>query len=283
VGKGNRDELVALSALAVRAAVAGGQVILDGLTRPMALGWKSSTVDPVTDVDRKGEAQIMRLLNAERPDDGILAEESPERPSASGLRWVVDALDGSVNHLYRIPHCAVSIAVEEHRDHEWTAIVGVVHDPIRAETFSAVRGGGALLGTTALRINEPVPLSQALVATEFSYTVESRRRQVEYVRRVLSAARDIRCTGSSALDLCWTAAGPIRRVLRGRTATVGLVGRKTGRAGGRRGHRGHGLWRPGAGPTLHRELTALLEQVHASPATHEVSHGILRRSATEAG
>ncbi|MFE3455320.1 inositol monophosphatase family protein [Nonomuraea sp. NPDC059194] len=137
----------------------------------------------------------------------MLAEESPERRSASGLRWVVDALDGSVNHLYGIPLCAVSIAVEEHRGHEWTAIVGVVHDPIRSETFSAARVGGAALGGTPLRVNEPVPLSRALIATEFAYTAESRRRQAEAVSRVLAEARDIRCAGSSALDVCWTAAG----------------------------------------------------------------------------
>ena len=247
-----------LLALALGAAEVGGQVIVGHLNRAKTLGWKSSASDPVTDVDRRSEAQILSLLNAERPDDGILSEESSEQPSASGLRWVVDALDGSVNHIYGIPQCAVSIAVEERRGHEWTAIVGVVHDPIRSETFSAIRGGGAVLGDSPLRVNEPISLSQALIATEFGYTVESRRRQAEAVTRVLSAARDIRCTGSSALDLCWTAAGRFDafyedELERWDWAAGQLIVQE---AGGVTLPIGSGIL--GAGPALYRELTALL-------------------------
>lgn len=244
--------------LAVRAAEAGGQIIFSHLDRAKTLGWKSSASDPVTDVDRHSEARITSLLKAERSADGILSEESPEHPSTNGLRWVVDALDGSVNHLYGIPQCAVSVAVEEHRDDEWTAVVGVVHDPIRSETFSAVRGGGATLGDTPLRVNEPIPVSQALIATEFSYLANSRRRQAMSVSRVLPRARDIRCTGSSALDLCWTAAGRFDafyedELERWDWAAGRLIVQE---AGGVTTRMGSGVL--SAGPTLYHELTALL-------------------------
>lgn len=199
----------------------------------------------------------MSLLAAERSADGILSEESPEKPATSGLRWVIDALDGTVNHLYGIPQCAVSIAVEEHRDHEWTAVVGVVHDPIRSETFSAVRDGGAALNGTPVRVNEPIPLSQALIATEFAYTADSRRRQATTVSRVLPEARDVRCTGSSALDLCWTATGRFdafyeNELERWDWAAGRLIVEE---AGGVTTPIGSGVL--AAGPTLHHELTAL--------------------------
>jgi myo-inositol-1(or 4)-monophosphatase len=247
----------ALLALAVRAAEAGGQIITGHLGRAEALAWKSSGSDPVTDVDRRGEARIMSLLTAERSADGILSEESPELPGESGLRWVVDALDGSVNHLYGIPQCAVSIAVEEHRDDGWAALAGVVHDPIRSETFSAVRDGGAALNGVPVRVNDPVPLSQALVATEFAYTADSRRRQATAVSRVLPRARDIRSTGSSALDLCWTATGRFDafyedELERWDWAAGRLIVEE---AGGVATPIGRGVL--AAGPALHRELAAL--------------------------
>lgn len=247
-----------LLAIAEAAAVSAGRVILDHLDDRRTLHTKSSPSDPVTELDKRSEAQILKLLARGRPDDGILSEESAEKSSASGIRWVVDALDGTVNHLYGIPHCAVSIAAEVQDGHDWTAVAGVVHDPIRAETFAAARGAGAALDGRPLRVNDPASLAQALVATEFSYTVESRRRQLEVLGRVLLAARDIRSTGSSALDLCWTAAGRFDafyedELKRWDWAAGRLILEE---AGGRTAPLGTGV--RGAGPTLHDELTAII-------------------------
>lgn len=247
-----------LREVAEAAAASAGRVILEHRNDRRTLHLKSSPSDPVTQLDKRSEAQILRLLARMRPDDGVLSEESPEKPSASGVRWVVDALDGTVNHLYGIPHCAVSIAAEVDDGHGWRAVAGVVHDQVRAETFSASRGGGAALNGRPLRVNEPVSLSQALVATEFSYTVESRRRQVEVLRRVLPGARDTRCTGSSALDLCWTAAGRFDafyedELQRWDWAAGRLILEE---AGGRTVPLGTGVL--GAGPTLYHELAAIL-------------------------
>lgn len=271
-----RPDTEGLLPLAVLAAEAGGQVIADHVEGAKVLGWKSSTSDPATDVDRRAEARIVALLRAERPADGILAEESPAQPSASGIRWVVDALDGSVNHVYGIPHYAVSIAVEEHRDDEWTAVGGVVHDPVRAETFVAVRGGGATLGGTPVRVTEPIPLSQALIATEFAYTADSRRRQATIAHRILPRARDIRCTGSSALDLCWTAAGRFDafyedELERWDWAAGRLIVQE---AGGVSTSLGSGVL--AAGPTLYRELTALLD--NGVPETGAATSSSIARS-----
>jgi myo-inositol-1(or 4)-monophosphatase len=251
-------DLEELRAVAEAAATSAGRVILEYLDDRRTLHMKSSPSDPVSELDKRSEAQVLRLLDRRRPADGVLSEESPERPTASGVRWVVDALDGTVNHLYGLPHCAVSIAAEIDDGHGWRAVAGVVHDPIRAETFSASRGGGAALDGRPLRVNEPVTLSQALVATEFSYAVESRRRQVEVLRRVLLCARDIRCTGSSALDLCWTAAGRFDafyedELQRWDWAAGRMILEE---AGGRTAPLGTGV--RGAGPTLHHKLEAIL-------------------------
>jgi myo-inositol-1(or 4)-monophosphatase len=195
----------ALLDLAVRAARAAGALLASRSHRTASgVDYKSSQTDPVSDADRDAEALIAGLLHDERPEDGVLGEEGAGAESASGLQWVVDPLDGTVNFLYGIPQWAVSIAC---RDREAT-LVAVVHDPLRDETFSAVRGGGCTLNGRALRIAAPPPpLERALVGTGFSYVAAERELQSALVARVLPRARDIRRAGSAALDLAWVAAG----------------------------------------------------------------------------
>lgn len=164
---------------------------------------KTSVNDPVSDADRASEEAIAELLTAERPDDGLLAEEGSRAESGSGRRWVVDPLDGTVNYLYRFPAWCVSIALQDGEG----SLVGVVHDPLRDETFRAARGGGCELNGKAVRVREQDELARALVATGFGYERERRELQAEVVRLVLPRVRDIRRAGAAALDLAWLAAG----------------------------------------------------------------------------
>ena len=157
----------------------------------------------MSDADRVAEEAISELLAAERPDDGLLAEEGSRAEAASGRRWVVDPLDGTVNYLYGIPSWCVSVALQ---DAEGSA-VGVVHDPLRGETFRAARGAGCTLNGSTVRVREQADLSRALVATGFGYDSDRRAMQAEVVGRVLPRVRDIRRAGAAALDLSWLAAG----------------------------------------------------------------------------
>jgi len=172
---------------------------------PQGLGSKSSATDPVSDADREAERVIRELLAAERPEDGLLAEEGSRSEGRSGRRWVVDPLDGTVNFLYRFPSWAVSVALE---DAEGTAL-GVVHSPVHEETFRAARGEGAWLGAARLRVRQESELDRAMVATGFSYERGRRAAQADVVQRVLPRVRDIRRAGAAALDLAWLAAGRV--------------------------------------------------------------------------
>jgi myo-inositol-1(or 4)-monophosphatase len=199
----------ALLALAVAAAEAAGRVLLERYGHATGVGAKTSVTDPVSDADRASEALLVDRLLAERPDDGLLGEEGADRPSGSGLRWVLDPLDGTVNYLYGLPGWCVSVACEQRRGEAWEGVAGVVHDPLRGETFRATRGSGAWLGARRLLANDPVPLNRALVATGFGYGSEDRRRQASIVAVLLPRVRDIRRAGSAALDLCSVAAGRV--------------------------------------------------------------------------
>jgi myo-inositol-1(or 4)-monophosphatase len=171
--------------------------------RASGISQKSSDTDLVSDADREAERTIKELLAAERPDDGLLAEEGSRSASESGRRWVVDPLDGTVNFLYGIPQWAVSVALED----AGGGRVAVVHDPMHGETFTAVRGEGAKLNGQPALVSECDRLDLALVATGFSYEEERRVAQAAVAERVLPRVRDIRRAGAAALDLAWVACG----------------------------------------------------------------------------
>lgn len=170
---------------------------------------KSSAVDVVTEADRETEALIRGLLADARPGDGFLGEESGAGSSSSGLTWVVDPIDGTVNFLYGIPHYAVSIAVVEGEPDPltWTALAGCVVNPATGEVFTASAGSGAHLNGKPIRVADAADLSQSLVATGFAYDSAMRGRQGALVASLLPRVRDIRRQGTASLDLCFVAAG----------------------------------------------------------------------------
>jgi myo-inositol-1(or 4)-monophosphatase len=198
------SELAQLRDLAVRAATEAGALLLDRFGGPASgLSAKSSRTDLVSDADRDAEKRIVDLLRRERPGDGLVAEEGSAAEDATGIRWLVDPLDGTINYLWGVPHWAVSICAEDGDG----PLVGVVHDPCRTETFAATRGGGAWLGTRRLRLEPGADLGVALIATGFSYRPQARAWQAAVVTNLIGRVRDIRRFGSAALDLAWVAAG----------------------------------------------------------------------------
>ncbi|MFC4912737.1 inositol monophosphatase family protein [Actinomadura gamaensis] len=196
--------------LALETAREAGRMLVD--KRPADLGvaaTKSSPTDVVTEMDRASERLITERILAVRPRDAFLGEEGGSTGGDSGVRWVVDPIDGTVNYLYDLPDWAVSIAAEV----DGETVAGVVEIPRRGETYTAVRGGGALLHTASgvreLRVNDGVPLERALVATGFGYAAGRRAHQAEVLTGVLPRVRDIRRGGSCCVDLCSLAAGRV--------------------------------------------------------------------------
>ncbi|WP_439563961.1 inositol monophosphatase family protein [Microcella sp.] len=240
---------------------------------------KSSSVDVVTQVDRDAESLIRGRLAELRPHDGFFGEESGGGGGTSGLTWVVDPIDGTVNFLYGIPHYAVSIAVVEGEadPQAWRALAGVVVNPATGELYSAIAGGGAHLGDRAIRVADAVALDQALVATGFAYLAATRAEQGAAVARLLPLVRDIRRMGTASLDLCAVAAGRVNAYFE-RTlnpwdhAAGALIAEEagatvTGLPGARADHR----FLLAAHPDLVRMLAPVLAEIGALPPTVEGS------------
>jgi myo-inositol-1(or 4)-monophosphatase len=215
----------ALLEVAVDASRLAGALLLErvrhGAEREVAS--KSTPTDLVSEADIAAQRAIRELLGERRPDDGFLGEEAGAKEGgSSGLTWVVDPLDGTVNFLFGIPQWCVSVAV---RDGVGT-LAGAVYDPNRDELFTATRDGRAMLvgpeGAVELggaRDREPhggqgggagaavIELGTAMVATGLAYDATVREAQAKVLARLIPRVRDIRRFGSAALDLTWTAAG----------------------------------------------------------------------------
>ena len=172
---------------------------------------KSSLVDIVTEADREVERLVVDRILAARPDDGILGEEGTSVAGTSGLTWVIDPIDGTVNYLYDIPAYAVSIAlVEGDPDPKtWRAIAGAVVNAPTGEVYEAERGRGARRDGREIRVADAVPAEIALIGTGFGYSAERRQRQAAVVQGLIGSVRDIRRIGSAALDLASVASGSL--------------------------------------------------------------------------
>jgi myo-inositol-1(or 4)-monophosphatase len=196
--------------LAVDVAKRSGALLLERFQagREPALASKSTPTDLVSEADLASERLIRDALALARPADGFLGEEGGGEDGSSGLTWVVDPLDGTVNFLFGIPQWCVSVAVTDAHG----SLAGAIFDPCRDELFLATRDGSSLLNGAPIAVPERArlanaDLASAMIATGFAYDADVRAAQAEILSSLIPRVRDIRRFGSAALDLAWTAAG----------------------------------------------------------------------------
>ena len=219
---------------------------------------KSTAIDIATQMDKKAEKFIMESLLAARPDDGIIGEEGSSVESKSGITWVIDPLDGTVNYFYGLPGWNVSIAAKDKDG----SVVGVVTAPTINSTWWATRGGGAFYNGHQIHCNDPIAVDRALIATGFQYDVAHRTTQMTDLAKLVPLVRDLRRNGAAAVDLCHVAMGALDGYYEAGLkewdwAAGALVATE---AGATFKHYGQGAMRisMAAGPSLHSQLEAHL-------------------------
>lgn len=199
-----------LESLAVSLAQEAGELARQRRAEGVSIAaTKSALADIVTEADREVEALIRDRLRTLRPADGFLGEESDAEAGSSGITWVVDPIDGTVNYAYGIPFYAVSIAAVEGpaSPGAWTALAAAVFVPPLGEMFRASQGGGAWLGERRLAVEADASPAGALLGTGFGYDPTTHAGDLARVARVMPMARDIRRLGAASIDLCSVAAG----------------------------------------------------------------------------
>lgn len=240
--------------LALKIAQRAGELLVN---RPASweLTVKSTAIDIATQMDHASEKLIVEAILAARPNDGIIGEEGANRTGTSGLTWVIDPVDGTVNYFYGLPGWNISIAVKD----ELGTLVGVVHAPTIASTWHASRGGGAFLNNVAIECNNPIELDKALIATGFAYEVSDRAHQLEIINHLVPSIRDIRRMGAAATDLCCVATGMVdgyieTGLMEWDLAAGALIAREAGAVVTTHQWRGLELT-IAAGPALHARLS----------------------------
>lgn len=211
----SEQTLTELAEVARDVAVRCGRLIVDERPAHVEVAQtKTSAVDVVTLMDRRSEELAHRLLAELRPGDGLLGEEGLTEPGTTGISWVIDPIDGTVNYLYDIPLYAVSVAAvagDPRVAGDWRPVAAAVYNPVPEEIFTAAQGQGAQYRcgeiVQQLRPRPAETLEHSLVGTGFGYEAEVRTRQGQVLARLLPQIRDIRRSGSAALDLCNVALG----------------------------------------------------------------------------
>ncbi len=189
--------------LAVAVACEAGALVAQRRNGHFAVSSKSTPTDAVTEVDRASEALIVRRILESCPNDGILGEEGASRDGSTGVRWIVDPLDGTVNYVHGIAAYSVSVAAEV----DGTVVAGAVYDAASGALFEAFQGGGARRDGTPLTCSGITDLGLAVIGTGFAYRADDRGRQGRVLAALLPSIANVRRIGSSALDLCFVAAG----------------------------------------------------------------------------
>jgi myo-inositol-1(or 4)-monophosphatase len=260
-----RPEPESLLEIAVQLATGAGELIRAGRGTHLDVDTKSTPTDMVTAVDREVEEWLSARIAARRPDDAVFGEEGVPSPGSSGVRWLVDPIDGTVNFVLGLPAYTVSVAAEL----DGRVVAGCVHNPETGELFRATIGGGAYLGSRRLTGPREVPLSRAVVGTGFGYDARRRARQGALVAALLPRIADIRRIGSASLDLCFVAAGRLDGFFEtGLNAWDWAAGALIAEEAGCvvSGLRDNAVGKPvvaAAGPSLASDFFALLEELEA--------------------
>lgn len=198
------DVATELMEIAERIALQAGELLKNRPSK-FELDEKSGVLDFATQMDHESEKLIVGEILKARPNDGLLGEEGANKESKSGITWVIDPIDGTVNYLYDLPGWCISIAAKD----ENGGLIGVVYSPSTNSLWKAKRGGGAFLNNSPIRCNEPVQLNRALVGSGFAYDIERRKVQAEFMARFLPEIRDLRRLGACAVDICHVASGSL--------------------------------------------------------------------------
>lgn len=203
MGSLSKQELTRALEHATRLAERVGRTIARRSGHRIRVSYKGE-IDLVTRFDELAQRMIVDHLRREFPAHGLLCEENVDTGADRPARWIVDPLDGTTNFAHGLPIWAISIALEAGGE----IALGVVHDPNRNETFSAMAGRGARLNGRPIRVSTTRRLDRSLLVTGFPYDIRrSRQNNLRQFGRFAVRARAVRRLGSAALDLCYTACG----------------------------------------------------------------------------
>ena len=188
--------------VALKAAHAAGELLMSNFNLPRRVN-AAEAHDIKLQIDVESQQLITDLLLKKFPNHALYGEEGIVGDQSSDYQWVVDPLDGTVNYFYRIPHFCVSIALR----FKGEVIVGVIHDPVRQETWSVQKGAKPTLNGQEFRVSDRADLAEAVISVGLSKTGVTIESGLPLLQQMVHRARKCRLMGSAALDMAYVACG----------------------------------------------------------------------------
>jgi len=193
---------------AIKAAKVAGKIILENYSKNFDIQIKGGNKrDLVTSIDLAAEKEIIKIISKDFPDHDILSEESQPDKNKIGNSsvWIIDPIDGTTNYSRGIKDVTVAIALVENEK----MISGVVYNPFTEELFTAENRKGALLNGMSLSVSKVKKLEDAIVTQSFAYSNKFRKDPLKNINKIFLKVNGIRLYHSTALELCYLAAGRI--------------------------------------------------------------------------
>ncbi len=188
--------------VAIKAARAAGHLLRENYEHPLRVN-SSEAHDIKLEIDVQTQDLITEILLKEFPSHALFGEEGIVGDQSAKYQWVVDPIDGTVNYFYGIPHFCVSIALRENEE----IILGVIHDPIRDETWTVRKGEKPLLNGRAFRVSTRTKLGEAVISVGLSKSVATINAGMPLLQDMVHRVRKCRLLGSAALDMAYVACG----------------------------------------------------------------------------
>lgn len=189
-------------ASAIQAALAGGKVIKKNYTKKAVVSFKDAN-NIVTDTDKEAEAAILKVIRMQFPNHSIFSEESGAMDKDSDYRWVIDPLDGTTNFSRKLSHFSVSIALL----YKNIPHLAVVYNPLDEELFTAEAGKGAQLNNEPIYVSKDIQPEKAIISLGRGSSTTGKVRHSIIYSKMAQLVRSTRVTGSTVLQLCYTACG----------------------------------------------------------------------------
>ena len=194
---------------AVDAALLAGKLLRENFDKPLEVDAMHAH-DIKLELDRRTQRLIEDHILARHPGHAILGEEGTTE-GTSNCEWIVDPLDGTVNYFYGIPHFATTIAVRRNNE----LLAGVVHDPMRDETWTVEAGGPALLNGRKIEVSARTELSECIISMGVSKTGDTIDSTMPAFNHAIRQVKKMRMLGSAALDIAYVATGRLDAYLEG--------------------------------------------------------------------
>ncbi|MBS1960020.1 MAG: inositol monophosphatase [Bdellovibrionales bacterium] len=199
-------EYEALLAYAVEAAFEAGKVMRKHFTRKLRVREKGK-LGLVTNADIEAEAVALKVLKKAQPHFALLTEETHSKGTMGSKdlgMWIVDPLDGTTNFVHRFPMFCTTIAAQVGKE----IVAAVTYHPILDDLYTAVRGKGAYVNGTRMKVSSTAKICESLLSTGFTYQQhKALHTEMSSFEKLSGSARAVRRPGSAALDLAYTARG----------------------------------------------------------------------------